>query len=470
MAATVAVMGSAGGITAWTMHRQIFAGAKIQQQNELSRAFQDANTYQEMMPPEKSLQRVVEKYSDSNTWLQVESESGEVLFQSIPLAGNGPMADTGPSEPHLIHMDGEYWIACSKWLDLQDGSRVLISMIDDVTLSYHAYWGFIRALALTGGGAVAIVTAIGVTLIRRSLRPLNTLSQMAEQVSLDQLEDARLSMDRAPAEVEQLVLAFNTMIDRLSDSWEMEQQLLGDISHELRTPLAIVQGYLESTLRRGHNLTDIQRESLDTAVEEIQRTVRLLKEMMDLARVEVGGAHLRLEAIEMGEFASDVEMLAHQIVSNPFELDVPEAPVWAQADRDRLKQVLFNLIANASRYSACDSPITLRVKASSTEILLEVQDRGIGIAPEQQTRIFDRFFRADDSRCRERGGVGLGLSIASALMEQMRGSISVDSKLDEGSIFTLHLPRTLSVPKLHPDTSSAGGTTRKPQPVLSGSR
>ncbi|MEM8717148.1 MAG: ATP-binding protein, partial [Cyanobacteria bacterium P01_G01_bin.4] len=246
--------------------------------------------------------------------------------------------------------------------------------------------------------------------------------------------------------VEQLVVALNQMIDRLAGAWETEQQLLGDISHELRTPLAIVQGYLETTLRRGQNLNEMQRESLTTALDETQGTVRLLQEMMNLARAESCGRKVAADAIEMGEFACELEGLASQIVSNPFEIELPEVSVHAVACRHRLRQVMLNLITNAGRYSDSDSPIVLRVSTSDTDVTLDVQDSGIGIAPEQLPRIFDRFYRADGSRNRAKGGVGLGLSIASVLMEQMHGSISVDSKVGEGSTFTLHLPKASPQP------------------------
>ena len=441
MSATVAVVGTTGGIATWTMYREIFSGTKIQQHEMLARLLQDMDTYQEMVEPEESLKRVVEKYTDANTWIQVENQQGEIIVQSVGLGSSEPFAHFMPSDPQVIRRDSQYWIACGQWLSLTDGSQVFINVIDDITPSHKAYWGFIRTLSLSGFAAVIVAASIGMASIRRSLSPLRTLSQVTETISIDRLEESRLKLMNAPQEVERLVAALNKMIDRLSVSWEMEHRLLGDISHELRTPLAIVQGYLESTLRRGHNLTEMQRESLSTALEETQGTVRLLQEMMNLARAETGGARVSTDPVEMRQFASEIEHLACQIVSNPFELDLPNRDVWALASRDRLKQVLLNLITNAGRYSDADSPIVLRVYSTDHEVLFDVRDSGIGIAPEQLPRIFDRFFRADGSRSRAKGGVGLGLSIASVLMEQMHGSISVDSKLGIGSTFTLHLPK-----------------------------
>ncbi|MGK7910575.1 MAG: sensor histidine kinase [Synechococcus sp.] len=441
MSATVAVVGATGGFATWTMYREIFSSTKVQQEDTLTRLFQDVNTYQEMLTPAEALERGGDKYSDLDTWVQVEDRQGDILFQSETLNGYESYASFMPPSPELIRNNGQSWIACGQWLTMNDGSEVFVSIIDDITPSDRAYWGFIRTLSISGLVAVTAATVIGMALIRRSLSPLRKLSRVTDTISIDSLEESRLSLMDAPEEVEQLVVALNQMIDRLAGAWETEQQLLGDISHELRTPLAIVQGYLESTLRRGQNLTEMQRESLTTALDETQGTVRLLQEMMNLARAESCGRKMTTDAIEMGEFAGEIEGLASQIVSNPFELELPARPVKAIACRHSLKQVMLNLITNAGRYSESDSPIVLRVSSSESEVIVDIQDSGIGISPEQLPRIFDRFYRADGSRNRAKGGVGLGLSIATVLMEQMRGSIAVDSKVGEGSTFTLHLPK-----------------------------
>ncbi|MEM9568059.1 MAG: HAMP domain-containing sensor histidine kinase [Cyanobacteria bacterium P01_E01_bin.34] len=446
VSATVAVVGATSGFATWTMYREIFSSTKVQQQDTLTRLFQDVDTYQEMLEPAEALERGGDKYSDLDTWVQVADRQGNVLFQSEMLDQQESFASFAPPSPELVRQNGQSWIVCGQWLTMNDGSEVFITVIDDITPSDRAYWGFIRTLSISGFVAVTAATGIGMALIRRSLSPLRKLSRVTDTISIDSLEESRLSLMDAPEEVEQLVVALNQMIDRLAGAWETEQQLLGDISHELRTPLAIVQGYLETTLRRGQNLNEMQRESLTTALDETQGTVRLLQEMMNLARAESCGRKVAADAIEMGEFACELEGLASQIVSNPFEIELPEVSVHAVACRHRLRQVMLNLITNAGRYSDSDSPIVLRVSTSDTDVTLDVQDSGIGIAPEQLPRIFDRFYRADGSRNRAKGGVGLGLSIASVLMEQMHGSISVDSKVGEGSTFTLHLPKASPQP------------------------
>lgn len=453
VSATVAVVGATGGFATWTMYREIFSSTKFRQQETLGRLFQDVETYQEMFDPIESIERGGEKYSDLNTWVQAETEAGEILFRSENLDARESYASFIPPSPELIRYEGQSWIACGQWMTLEDGSEIFVTVIDDITPSYHAFWGFIRTLSVSGLVAVTAATAIGMALIRRSLSPLRKLSTVTNSISLDRLEESQLTLMNAPEEVEQLVVAFNHMIDRLAGAWEMEQQLLGDISHELRTPLAIVQGYLESTLRRGQNLTELQRESLSTALDETQGTVRLLQEMMNLARAETSVRKVMPEAVKMNEFLLEIEALASQIVVNPLSVECPEGPITAIACRHRLKQVMLNLITNAGRYSDSESPIVLRVSNGDDEVLVDVEDQGIGISPEQLPRIFDRFYRADCSRNRAKGGVGLGLSIATVLMEQMKGSISVDSKVSVGSTFTLHLPKN--------DRKLGAGTDRK---------
>jgi signal transduction histidine kinase len=448
LSATVAALVGAGGLATWGLYSQSVMAAKAQHEDTVTGLMQAIDNYQDMSPSAEALNHAIAKYADSDTWIQVEDPAGTTLPQSrIPDDLEGSLSEPVPLQPQLMQVDNRWVVACKRELQMKDGSRFNLTIFDDVTRSYTAYLAFRTILIWAGTAAVAGSTLLGLLLIRRSLRPLHTLSQTTANLSFRRLEDARLSMLQSPTEVEQLVGAFNTMLNRLSDAWTKERQLLDNISHELRTPLAIVQGYLESTLRRGDNLTELQRESLQTALEESQRTVRLLKEMIELARAESGTTHLRVETIEVHAFLLEMEKLARCIVPNPIVVEMPSAPVvWVRGDRDRLKQVLFNLISNAGRYSSPESLITLGLQTSNAEVSLTVRDCGVGIAPAEQSRIFDRFYRVEGSRCRHQGGVGLGLAIAAALMDQMNGTIHVESQPGKGSTFALRFPR-LIVPR-----------------------
>ena len=230
------------------------------------------------------------------------------------------------------------------------------------------------------------------------------------------------------------------MLARFSESWENQRQFVSNVSHELRTPLTIVHGYLQSTLRRGKNLTEAQREALETAAEEADRTIQLLQDLLELARADNGHIHFDIQRLSLNELTLEVVDMAHQYSDREIQVKLPDRSIEIKADRNRLKQVLLNLIDNAVKYSNPTTPITLRLETHGGQVCLHVCDRGEGIPLSHQARIFERFYRVDDARTRSTGGTGLGLSIVKTLVEGMGGRVTVVSKLGEGSTFTISLP------------------------------
>lgn len=444
IATCISVLAGAGGIATWRLHQDLLAESQKQHMQALDEFEQDVTTYQEMYPATNAIDKTIERHSQPNLWFRVVDEAGQTLATSTMLPADLDLEGVMPDEPELIRSEDHNLILCSSKLKLADQSQVQVQAISDVTQSYAAYRAFITTLALSGTGTVLVVAFVGMILIRRALQPLHKISHMSASISAEQLKDARVMLEDAPNEVQDLAEAFNEMLNRLSLSWSQEQQLLSNISHELRTPLSVVQGYLESTLRRGQNLNEMQVEGLNIALEETQRVVRLLRDLLDLARAETGSFHLQVEPIPLNEFVQEIESIAHQLGPNPIALLSTSQPVTVKADRDRLKQVMLNLLTNAVRYSEPTAPITIRLRTSGDTALLQVQDQGIGIPIEHQLMIFERFYCVSDSRSRREGGIGLGLAITKALVENMRGKIMVESQPNVGSTFTVILPMVLT--------------------------
>jgi signal transduction histidine kinase len=232
----------------------------------------------------------------------------------------------------------------------------------------------------------------------------------------------------------------NMMLDRLSESWEQQRQFMGNVSHELRTPLSLVSGYLQSTLRRGSNLTEPQRDALSIAASEADRTVRLLQDLLDLARADRGYLPFQVESVELNDLLSEVANMTRQYTQREIVWQDCCHPIKVKADRDRLQQVLINLIDNAVKYSKPGQPVTLDLEWSDRDAQIRVCDRGVGIPLQHQSRIFERFYRCEEDRCRTTGGSGLGLAIVKTLVEEMGGRVSVRSTLGEGSTFSVLLP------------------------------
>jgi len=167
--------------------------------------------------------------------------------------------------------------------------------------------------------------------------------------------------------------------------------------------------------------------------------VRLLEDLLDLARADSGYTHFHLETVLLNDLVAEVAGMAQKFSDRSLTV-MATADVEAIADRDHLKQVLINLIDNAVKYSAPEQPIFLRLERVDRLAIIEVCDRGVGIRLQDQSRIFDRFYRVDEARSSSTGGQGLGLAIVKTLLEGMRGSITVRSKPGEGSTFTITLP------------------------------
>ncbi len=219
---------------------------------------------------------------------------------------------------------------------------------------------------------------------------------------------------------------------------------VANVSHELRTPLTCIKGYTETLLEGALEDPELTRRWLSTIHTEAQRLERLIKDLLDLSMMEAEQVELRYAPCDL------VELVRHTVTvltpraqehSMEIEMELPEsAPEW-RADRDRISQVLLNLVDNAIKYSEPSRKVFVRLYVSAERATIEIQDQGSGIAPQELPRIFERFYRVDKARTSRFGGRGLGLSIAKHLVEAHGGELTASSEPGKGSTFTLTLPR-----------------------------
>lgn len=293
----------------------------------------------------------------------------------------------------------------------------------------------IRGLLMASVLAIVGMTLAAAFYVRRSLAPLSQFSQLTSTIGADDLGQARMSLENAPREVKELAQTCNRMLARLSEAWEHQREFVSNVSHELRTPFTIVSGYLQSTLRRGNNLTEAQRDALEIASGSAQRTISLLQDLLDLARAESGHFHFHIEPILLNELIGEVGEMARQYSQQQITIESVKDRVWVMSDRNRLKQVLVNLIDNAVKYSDPQKPIKLKYFNAGDRVHIEVCDQGLGIALPHQNRIFDGVDGVDEARDRSTGGTGLGLSIVQTLVEGMGDQVTLRSTLGKGKRF-----------------------------------
>jgi len=415
----------------------LYIGARFPEQVEL---------YSEMGSLEIGLTRSVQKASTGGIMVWVKRNDGMLLVNSPDMDMQSSKTTKMisltevPAEPTFVHMSDRYLVICSTSLRIKNQLVGTVYFSQDITDEQVELNDGIRSLIIVSILVILVLMIAIASRIRHGLRPLEQMSQVASTLSADNLNVAKLELHQAPDEILGLAQTFNEMLFRLSSSWEQQRQFVGNVSHELRTPLTVVIGYLQSLLRRSNNLSDYQQQALEIAVGETERTIRMLEDLLDLARADSGNLHFRLNPVILNTLVAEVAAMSQQVSNQQITLVSTDEDVVAFADQDRLQQVLINLVDNAIKYSAADRPVELVLEQTEQQVMIHVRDRGIGISLPHQNRIFERFYRVDESMTRSRDGTGLGLAIAKSLIEGMDGRITLRSKPGEGSIFTITLP------------------------------
>lgn len=420
------------------------------------RITQDASLYEEMMPGHEAVQKALDNRSSSKLLLWVQKPDN-TLFAASPHAYdaawkqfNSPntMAAIfdGALPPRIFRVEDRDFVACESPIVIDSSFQGKLFIAQDITSDQQKFEAVVQAQIATTISAIVLMTLIMAFYINRSLQPLQNICRVTQKISAEDLDRSQVDIHQAPTEIQQLADRFNIMLSRLSAAWKKEQnasarqrQFVSNVSHELRTPLTVVRGYLQSTLRRGNNLSEGQREALNIASEEAEHTIQVLQDLLDLARADDGYIPFRMDHVILNDLVKKVSDGVQQSRHRPIHVDYQEDLITAYADETRLQQVLVNLIDNAVKYSSPPSPVSVTVKRHGTDALVEVSDRGSGIPEELHERIFERFYRVDEARTRS-GGTGLGLSIVKTFIEGMHGSVKLSSKENEGSTFTLTLP------------------------------
>jgi two-component system, OmpR family, sensor kinase len=306
-----------------------------------------------------------------------------------------------------------------------------------------------RSLAALGGTLIVgtvlttvIAFAIGWALSGITLRPIHRITQTAQAIGEERDFDRRVAHTGPNDEIGQLAETFNAMLNRLQQAYrqvaqalQVQRDFLADVSHELRTPLTTIRGNL-ALLGRSTPIEKEEREDiLADMVDESERLIRLVNDILALARAEAG-RQMQRERVPLKPLIEDVCRQARMLAPDrEIECDALE-DVATQADRDALKQVLLILCDNALKHTT--GPIRVTLIEHDQQVAIGVHDTGPGISPELSERIFDRFYRGDASR--STAGFGLGLSIADALVGAQHGTLEVDSDVARGSTFTVTLP------------------------------
>ena len=271
------------------------------------------------------------------------------------------------------------------------------------------------------------------------LEPIDRVTMTAQKITRARDLGRRIEVPSTMDEVGRLALTLNEMLARIEDLFRAQQRFVADVSHELRSPLTAVRGNLD-LLKRGAADDPTERAQMIEAMDsETARMSRLVSDLLLLARQDAGIPIAR-HPVELDTLLLEIYRQA-QITARGIKVTLgAEDQAIIVGDRDRLKQVLLNLVDNALKYTPQGGEVTLSLTKDDAWVKISVRDTGIGIAPDDIPNLFGRFYRVDKARSRDAGGTGLGLAIAKSVVDAHNGKIMVESELGKGSTFTVWLP------------------------------
>jgi heavy metal sensor kinase len=319
--------------------------------------------------------------------------------------------------------------------------RVLVATPMDAT---EATLSRVRMLLLWSAPIVLLLASLGGYWIsRRALAPVDEITRAARVIGIRNLSQ-RLAVPTSGDEIQRLSETWNGMLARLDSAVKRLSQFTADASHELRTPIALIRTTAELTLRRERS-PETYREALRQVLLESERTTRLVEDLLLLARADAGLPSLPLERLELIPLVRDVCQQG-QILAGARQLEIsaeiPDEPVFVEANDPALRRMLLLLLDNAMKYTPSGGHITLSVDPGPGGATVAVRDTGIGIPETALPHVFERFYRVDESRNRDAGGAGLGLSIAKWIAERHHASLEAESVVGQGSVFRIRFPLT----------------------------
>jgi heavy metal sensor kinase len=380
-------------------------------------------------------------------FVRVLTPEGAALFASTPREAGSlkldELKELAPNEAFALvwrtlpaHEQSKAWLIATtrlpdgSWLQVGKTTEALTALLTQ----FRTIFGWVALAALILG------VAGGAWLARRTLAPVRQLIGTVENVIATGQMDRRMPIPRTNDEISNLARLFNDMLEKNEMLIRRMREALDNVAHDLRTPLTRLRGVAELALQ-GEPNAQTCRDALLDAMEESDRVLTMLNTLMDISEAETGLMKLDLQPVPLDEVVREVIEL-FEFVAQEKSITVTTAlspNLIVRADRNRLRQVLVNLLDNAIKYSASGGRVEISAEPSSDEVLITVRDTGAGIPAEEIPRIWERLYRGDKSRSQR--GLGLGLSVVRAIINAHGGRIEVQSTVGKGSSFVIHLPK-----------------------------
>lgn len=411
-------------------------------QGEMERTLDQARAVAEAVStqPDENPASFIESYVSGDGMVRVLSQDGESLLTvttqntqlaSIPAPGVNEIQERTESFlfeglPHASAQVPVLW---------EEGAVVSLQVVDPLP-AYQETLQILQVVLIFASLIILFPSFLAArSLANFVLRPIQalvaTMKQIETEGTFQKIEYNREGKD----ELADMGRTFNHMIELLKDNYEKQQQFVSDASHELKTPLTVIDSYAQLLKRRGKEKPEVFEEAVEAISSEAGRMKEMTNQMLALAT----GESFTAEKEKIDTIPVFREVASQLATAYDRAIQVRgESTAYVFGNELQLKQLAYLLIENALKYS--EKEVAIDISKQESNVYISVSDRGIGIAEEDRTQIFDRFYRVDKARTRESGGTGLGLAIAENITVFHQGKITVESELGEGSTFTVQLP------------------------------
>ncbi|MEA4870839.1 Adaptive-response sensory-kinase SasA [bioreactor metagenome] len=341
------------------------------------------------------------------------------------------------SSPVMVYNSGHLMLCSSQQILYHGASRGTLYIVQKL----QSETAFLKLLGilLIGANLIGALAAlwVGNYTSRKMLSPISQMIDATKQIGGSNL-DMRLDIPEPDDELKSLALTINSMLERVSSAYQQQGRFVADVSHELRTPLAVMQGNVDLLSRWGSEDKTVLKDSIQALQKQTAYMNQLVENLLFLARFDNMQSQLQISKFAASElFAELLEEQALIDSGHHYEISVPAADDTISADKTMIKQMLRALIDNSVKYTPKGGTIQLGFAADETAFILSVSDDGIGMDAEHCYHIFDRFYRVDAARTRATGGMGLGLSIVSAIAQAHGGYAYVDSEPEIGTTISV---------------------------------
>ena len=383
-------------------------------------------------------------HEHAGDYLEIYEENGQPVYRSkvLQIEPPTPLRPAPVNQPvfRTRNFKGQYVRFAFAKLDINGRTYTVVTgaPADDAVETLQLFRNYLLVFAplwlLTSAG-------VGYWMSRKALAPVDALVRTARDISGTNL-NRRLQTLKTGDELQRLTDTLNEMLGRIESAFQRITQFTADASHELRTPVSLIRTEAELALRRSR--TDAEyKESLRQILHEAERTTHLIEQLLQVARADSGRESLAMQALDLSKILRGTVSIWQQVAAArdiEFSTSIPEMDISVMGDQSLLRRLADILLDNAFKYTPSPGSVHLVLEVRQETAVITVQDSGVGIAHEEQEKIFERFYRVDKARSWEQGGVGLGLAIAQWIVSQHRGTISVESRQGEGAMFRVNLP------------------------------